>query len=212
MPENPNPITIDNSALILIDQQAWVAFSVQSIDRALLVNNVGALARAASDLGVPTVLTTIAASGGPLTDPMFGQISEVFPDETPIDRVSTNAWADIKPAVEATGRRVLVIAGIWTEVCLTQTALSAIEDGYTVYFVSDCSGGVTQEAHEDAKQRMVQAGASGINWIALVAEWTPDYTSTERNAVIPGLVARAGGVGLSLQYLISNLPVPAGSA
>ena len=68
---------------------------------------------------------------GPLSDPLFGQISE-FPDQVPIDRVSTNAWADIKPAVEATGRKVLVMAGIWTEVCLAQTALSAIKDGYTV--------------------------------------------------------------------------------
>ena len=212
MPENPNPLTIDNSALILIDQQPWVAFSVQSIDRSLLVNNVTGLATAARDLGVPTILTTVGGSGGPLNDPMFAQIGDVFPDEVPIDRVSTNAWADIKPAVESIGRKVLVMAGIWTEVCLAQTALSAIKDGYTVHFVSDCSGGVTTEAHEDAKQRMVQAGASGINWIGLVAEWTPDYTSPERNAVVPGLVARGGGVGLSLEYLLANLPVPVGSA
>jgi len=212
MSENPNALTIDNSTLILIDHQPWVAFSVQSIDRSLLVNNLTALATAARDLGVPTVLTTVGASGGPLDNPIISGISDVFPDQVPIDRVSTNAWADIKPAVEAAGRRVLVMAGIWTEVCLAQTALSAIKDGYTVYFVSDCSGGVTQEAHEDAKQRMVQAGATGINWIGLVAEWTPDFTSPERNAVIPGLVVRGGGVGLSLEYLIANLPVPAGSA
>ena len=212
MPENPNPITIDNSVLILIDQQPWVAFSVQSIDRTLLVNNVTALARAAKAVGVPTVLTTVGASGGPLKDPMFAQITEVLPDEEPIDRVSTNAWADIKPAVEATGRRVLLIAGIWTEVCLAQTALSALKDGYTVYFVSDCSGGVSHEAHEDAKQRMVQAGANGINWVAAVTEWTPDYTSAERQAVNPGLVARGGGVALSIEYLLANMPVPAGSA
>jgi len=209
MPENPNPITIDNSALILIDHQPWVAFSVQSIDRAVLVNNVTALATAARDLGVPTVLTTVGARGGPLNDPLIRQITEVLPDQEPIDRVSTNAWADIKPAVEATGRRVLLMAGIWTEVCLAQTALSAIKDGYTVYFVSDCSGGVTQEAHEDAKQRMVQAGASGVNWIGLVAEWTPDYTAPERQAVNPGLLVRGGGVGLSVEYLIANLRVPA---
>src|SRR3954468_7511933 len=101
MPDNPNPITIDNSVLILIDHQPWVAFSIQSIDRTLLVNNVAGLAKAAKDLGVPTVLTTVGASGGPLSDPLFGQISDVFPDEVPIDRISTNAWADIKPAVEA---------------------------------------------------------------------------------------------------------------
>jgi hypothetical protein len=78
--------------------------------------------------------------------------------------------------------------------------------------VSDCSGGVTQEAHDDAKQRMVQAGATGINWISVVAEWTPDYTSAERQAVNPGLVARGGGVALSIEYVLVNMAVPAGSA
>ncbi len=104
------------------------------------------------------------------------------------------------------------MAGIWTEVCLAHTALSALQDGYAVYFVSDCSGGVTQEAHDDAKQRMVQAGASGINWISVVAEWTPDYTSAERQAVNPGLVARGGDVALSISYVLANLPVSAGNA
>jgi nicotinamidase-related amidase len=209
---NPNPITIDNSVVVLIDHQPWVAFSVQSIDHALLVNNVTGLARAARDLGVPTVLTTVGASGGPLRDPIFQQISEVFPDQEPIDRVSTNAWEDIKPAVEATGRRVLVMAGLWTEVCVAQTALSALKDGYSVYFVSDCSGGLSQEAHDDAKQRMVQAGASGINWVALATEWTPDYTTAEREAVTPGLAVRGGGVGLSLEYLLANIPTLASTS
>ncbi|HEX4863522.1 MAG TPA: isochorismatase family protein [Acidimicrobiales bacterium] len=210
MSENPNLITIDNSVLILIDHQPWVAFSVQSIDRSLLVNNVTGLAVAAKALRVPTVLTTVGAHGGPLSDPIFAQISEVFPDQTPIDRISTNAWSDIKPAVEDTGRQVLIMAGIWTEVCVAQTTLSALRGGYTVYFVSDCSGGVTQEAHEDGKQRMVQAGANGINWIGLVAEWTPDHTTPERAAVNPGLVERGSGVGLSLEYLRANRSVPAG--
>jgi len=210
MSENPNPITIDNSVLILIDHQPWVAFPVQSIDRSLLVNNVTALASAAKDLGVPTILTTVGASGGPLDDPIFHQISELFPDQVPIDRVSTNAWADIKAAVEATGRRVLLIAGLWTEACLAQTTLSALKDGYAVYFVSDCSGGLTQEAHDDAKQRMVQSGATGINWLGLVTEWTPDYRSDERRAVNAGIVARGGGVGLALEYLRANISVPAG--
>lgn len=212
MAENPNPITIENSVVILIDHQPWVTFSVQSIDPTLLVNNVGSLATAAKALGVPTILTTVGAKGGPLEDPIISAISEVFPDEEPIDRVSTNAWADIKPAVEATGRRVLVIAGIWTEVCLAQTALSAIEDGYTVYFVSDCSGGVSTEAHEDGKRRMVEVGANGINWIALATEWAPDFTTPERQAIIPGILARGGAVGLSMEYLLANARVPAESA
>ena len=212
MPENPNPITIDNSVVILIDHQPWVTFSVQSIDPTLLVNNVTALATAANAVGVPTVLTTVGAKGGPLEDPILSGISEVFPDQEPIDRVSTNAWADIKPAVEATGRRVLVVAGIWTEVCLAQTVLSAIQDGYTVYFVSDCSGGVSQEAHEDGKRRMVEAGANGINWVALATEWAPDYTTPEREAIIPGILTRGGAVGLSMEYLLANIPVPEPSA
>ena len=120
----------------------------------------------------------------------------------------THAWADIKPVVEATGRRVLVIAGIWTEVCLAQTVLAAIADGYTVFFVSDCSGGVSLEAHEDGKRRMVQAGASGINWVAVCTEWAPDFTTPERDAVIPAIAGRGGAVGLSIQYLVANIPVP----
>jgi nicotinamidase-related amidase len=212
MPENPNPITIDNSVVILIDHQPWVTFSVQSIDPTLLVNNVAALATAAKAVGVPTILTTVGAKGGLLEDPILSAISDVFPDQEPIDRVSTNAWADIEPAVEATGRRVLVVAGIWTEVCLAQTVLSAIKDGYTVYFVSDCSGGVSQEAHEDGKRRMVEAGANGINWVALATEWTPDHTTPEREALIPGILTRGGAVALSLEYLLANAPAPEPSA
>jgi nicotinamidase-related amidase len=211
MSENPNPITIENSVLILIDHQPWVAWSVQSIDTTLLVNNVTGLATVARDLGVPTVLTTVGAFGGPLNDPQFAQLRAVFPDQEPIDRVSTNAWEGIKPAVEATGRKVLLMAGIWTEVCLAQTALSAIKDGYTVYFISDCAGGVTLEAHEDAKQRMVQAGANGINWIALVTEWTPDFTTAERDAVYPGILAHDGAVALAVEYIQANVQVSASS-
>ena len=206
MPEKPNLITAENSVLILIDHQPWVAFSVESIDRSLLVNNVTGLATAAKALEVPTILTTVGGNRDVVKDPMFHHIREVFPDQTPIDRLSTNAWADIKSAVQATGRRVLLMAGIWTEVCLAQTALTALAEDYTVFFVSDCSGGVSKEAHEDAKQRMVQAGASGINWIGVVAEWTPDYSSDQRHAVNPGLIERGSGVGLSVEYIRANLP------
>jgi nicotinamidase-related amidase len=212
MAENPNEITIENSVVILIDHQPWVAFSVQSIDPALLVNNVTSLAMAAKAVGVPTILTTVGAKGGLLDDPLIGTISEVFPGQETIDRVSTNAWADIEPAVEATGRRVLVMAGLWTEVCLAQTALSAIKDGYSVYFVSDCSGGVSPEAHEDGKRRMVQAGAKGLNWIAICCEWAPDYTTPERQSLIPGMLTRGGAVGLSMEYLLANRRVPTASA
>jgi isochorismatase family protein len=134
MSENPNPITIDNSVLILIDHQPWVAFSVKSIDAGLLVNNLQGLAASAKALDVPTILTTVGAEGGILKDPLIKGLADAVPDVTPIDRVSTNAWEDIRGAVEATGRRTLLIAGLWTEVCLAQTAVSAIADGYRVFF------------------------------------------------------------------------------
>jgi nicotinamidase-related amidase len=204
---NPNELTIENSAVVLIDHQPWVAFAVESIDRTVLINNVTGLALAAKTLGVPTVLTTVGAKGSILADPLFTQISDVFPDVTPVDRTSTNAWSDpnLRAAVEATGRKKLIMAGLWTEVCLAQTALSALKDGFEVYFVSDASGGVSKEAHEDAKARMIEAGAKPMNWVSVVAEWTPDYTSQERNAVTGALVRHGGGVSLAIQYLVAQI-------
>jgi nicotinamidase-related amidase len=204
MADNPNEITIDNSVLVLIDHQPWVAFSVKSIDAGLLVNNLAGLASSAKALDVPVILTTVGAQGGVLKDPPIRGLADVIPDATPIDRVSTNAWEDIREAVEATGRRTLLIAGLWTEVCLAQTAVSAMADGYRVFFVSDCSGGMSVEAHEDAKRRLVQAGATPINWIAIICEWTPDFTSEERNRVNPPAMKHGAMAGLAVEYLVAQ--------
>jgi nicotinamidase-related amidase len=185
MTDNPNELTIENSTLVLIDHQPAIALAVHSIDHGLLINNVAILARAAKDLGVPTVLTTIGAQGSVLVDPIFKEISDVFPDVTPIDRPSTNAWSHpgVRAAVDATGRKKLIMAGLTTEVCLAQTSLGALKDGFDVYFVSDCSGGVTREAHEDAKVRMTMAGAKPMDWSAVAAEWVPYWASPEQAAV-----------------------------
>jgi nicotinamidase-related amidase len=204
MADNPNEITIDNSVLVLIDHQPWVAFAVNSIDAGLLVNNLAGLASSAKALDVPIILTTVGADGGPLKDPVIKGLTDVIPDVTPIDRVSTNAWQDIRQTVEATGRRTLLIAGLWTEVCLAQTAVSAMAEGYRVFFVSDCSGGMSLEAHEDAKSRLVQAGATPINWIAIICEWTPDFTSQERYQVYPPVMKDGSMAGLAVEYLIAQ--------
>jgi nicotinamidase-related amidase len=204
MSDNPNEITIDNSVVVLIDTQPWVAFSVKSIDASLLVNNLAGIAASAKALDVPTILTTVGADGSVLRDPLISGIADVVPDVTPIDRVSTNAWEDICGAVEATGRRTLLMAGLWTEVCLAQTAVSAIAEGYRVFFISDCSGGMSAEAHEDAKTRLVQAGATPINWMAIICEWTPDFTTEERNRVVPSVVKYGSMAGLSLEYLVAQ--------
>ena len=185
MTNNPNELTIENSALVLIDHQPGVALSVHSIDHSLLLNNVAGLAQAAKDLGVPTVLTTVGAQGSVLVDPIFKEISDVFPEITPIDRPSSHAWShpDVRAAVDAIGRRKLIMAGLVTEVCLAQSVLAARRDGFDVYFVSDCSGGVTKEAHDDGKVRMTMAGAKPINWMALGGEWAPYWASPERAAI-----------------------------
>ena len=210
MSNSPNELTIENSAVILIDHQPWVAYGVRSIDHALLLTNVACLSRGARDLGVPTVLTTVGAQGGVLVDPIFTEISDVFPDVTPIDRTSTHAWShpDVRAAVDATGRKKLIMAGIVTEVCLAQSVLGALKDGFDVYFVSDCSGGLTTESHEDAKARMIQAGAKPISWAAVIAEWVPDYMSPEGPARAK-VYEQAGGI-LKLQSDYPMAQVQAG--
>jgi nicotinamidase-related amidase len=207
MNSNPNELTIENSALVLIDHQPGVALAVQSIDHSLLMNNVAGLAQVAKDLGVPTVLTTVGAQGSVLVDPIFKEISNVFPDITPIDRPSSHAWShpDVRAAVDATGRRKLVMAGLVTEVCLVQSVLAARKDGFEVFFVSDCSGGVTKEAHEDAKVRMTMAGAKPINWMALTGEWAPYWASPERAALTNVTSQRGGSAGLVVDYLMAQV-------
>ena len=191
---NPNELTIENSAVVLIDHQPAVALCAPSLRTDVLVNNVAGLAMSAKRLGVPTVLTTVGARGSLLVDPIFKEIGEVFPDIEPIDRTSTHAWSHpkVRAAIESTGRKKLVMAGILTEVCLAQSVLAAVKEGFEVFFVSDCSAGASVEAHEDAKSRMIMAGARPINWIAVTAEWAPDYLAPER-AVIAEVWSQRGG-------------------
>jgi nicotinamidase-related amidase len=205
--KNPNELTIENSVLVLIDHQPWVAFAVTSIDRGLMVNNTAALAQAARDLDVPVVLTTVGANGSILVDPIFKEISDLFPDITPIDRTSTHAWShpEVRAAIDATGRKKLIMAGLVTEVCLAQSVLAALKDGFDVFFVSDCSGGITTEAHDDAKVRMVQAGASPVSWLAVISEWAPDYTSPERAALADVTRQRGGTAALLYDYVIAQV-------
>jgi nicotinamidase-related amidase len=203
-----NRLRADNCAIAFIDHQPFVAFPVTSIAPSELVNNVGGLAKVALALQLPTVLTTIMATGGPLKDPLFTQLSAVFPDLTPIDRTNTNAWSDpaFVSAVQATGRKKLIMCGLWTEVCLAQTVVSAIEAGHEVYFVADCSGGVSAEAHEEGKRRMIQAGAVPMTWMAVMAELCPDNQSAEYQALYPVVLEHGAGVGVAVQYVMAQLP------
>jgi nicotinamidase-related amidase len=203
-----NDLRIDNCVMVFIDHQPFVAFPVRSITAEELTNNVTGLAKVARALGVPVILTTINAKGGPLADPLFTSLQAVFPDVVPIDRHNTNAFSDpaFVAAVEASGRRKLILCGLWTEVCLAQTALSALTAGYEVYFVSDASGGVSQEAHHDAKVRMQQAGAIPMTWQAVMAELAPDNTAPEYARLYQPVVEHGAGVSYAVQYVLAQLP------
>jgi len=154
-------LTPENCAVLLIDHQPSQLANVNSHEPTMVINNVTGLAKTARAFGVPTILTTIAANGGEI----FTQIQAVFPDQKPIDRTFINSWEDrhVVEAVKSTGRKKLVIAALWSEMCLAQPAIHAMGEGYDVYAVTDASGGVSPEAHDMAIRRVVAAGAQPIN-------------------------------------------------
>lgn len=163
-------LTPDNCALLLIDHQAGLFLGVQSMDQQILKSNVLALAKAAQVLGIPTVLTTSSAHGP--NGPTLPELRTLFPDTPPVDRSPINLWNDdaSRAAVEATGRKKLIMAAITTDVCLLFPALSAIKAGYDVYAVIDASGTWSPAAEFATFLRLTQAGVIPTNWISVVAE------------------------------------------
>lgn len=194
-------LTPRNSMLLLIDHQPQMAFASHSIDVQLLINNVTGLAKSARIFNVPVVLTTVAAKS--FSGPIFPGVQEVYPKLEPIDRTTMNSWEDPKvvQAVRSTDRKKLVMAALWTEVCLATAALSALDDGFEVYIVTDASAGVTVEAHQMAIQRMIQAGAVPATWLQVLLEWQRDWARQETyNAVMAVAKEHAGGYGLGINY------------
>ncbi len=199
-------VTAQNSALILIDHQPQMSFGVQSIDRQMLINNVTGLAKAAKVFDVPTVLTTVAAKS--FSGEIFPEIQAVFPDIEPIDRTSMNSWddANFRAAVEKTGRKKVVIAALWTEVCLVMPTIEMIEEGYEVYIVTDASGGTSVEAHERSVQRLIQAGAVPMTWLQVLLEWQRDWARQETyDATLAVAKEHAGAYGIGVRYAKSIL-------
>lgn len=198
---SPKLLTPTNHSVILIDHQPQMAFATRSIDVAEMRNNVTGLAKAAKAFKVPTILTTVAATS--FSGPLFPELQAVFPGQKAIDRTTMNTWEDqrVVDEVKKIGRKKLVIASLWTEVCLLEPALSAISEGYEVYIVTDASGGVTKEAHDMAVQRMVQAGAHPITWLQYMLELQRDWARGETyNAVMDIAQEHAGGYGLGVFY------------
>lgn len=176
---NDHLLTPHNCALLIIDYQPIQVGSVASRDRRALVANIVAVARTAKLFGLPVITSTVNVKTG-INQPMIRQLSEILPSE-PIDRTTVNAWEDddFRTAVEATGRRKLVMAALWTEVCLSFPVLDALHDAYDVYPVIDAVGGTSAEAHALAVQRMTQAGARPISWVQFICELQRDWQRKE---------------------------------
>jgi nicotinamidase-related amidase len=194
-------LTPQNSTLLLVDHQPQMAFGVQSHDRGLILNNTVGLAKAAKVFKVPTILTTVAAET--FSGPLFPEIQAVFPEQKPIDRTTMNAWEDerVRNAVRQAGRPKLIIAGLWTEVCVVLPMIDAKEAGYEVYVVADASGGTSQEAHELAIARMIQAGAIPVTWQQVMLEWQRDWARQETYAAVNDIVRQhSGAYGMGVNY------------
>ena len=194
-------LTPQNSVLLMIDHQPQMAFGVQSHDRGIMLNNVVALAKAAKTFNVPTVLTTVASQT--FSGPIWPELQAVFPDQKPLDRTSMNAWDDqrVRDAIKQPGRPKLVIAGLWTEVCLNMAALDALKAGYEVYAVSDASGGTSKEAHDMAMQRMVQAGVVPVTWQQVMLEWQRDWGRQATYQAVNDVVRQhSGAYGMGVTY------------
>lgn len=190
-----------NCAFALIDHQPQMFFGVESANRETIINNVVGLAKAAKIFNVPTILTTVAAKT--FSGPLISQLQAVFPDQKPIDRTTMNSWEDknFVNAVEKTKRKKLVIAALWTEVCLAFPAIAAIKDGYDVYAVVDASGATTLEAHNTAIQRMVHVGVIPVTWVQVLCELQRDWARQETYAAVMKLAKEhAGAYGAGIFY------------
>lgn len=183
-PVTDHLLTPQNAALLIIDFQPVQVASIQSRPKRELVANITALARIGKLYELPVVLSTVNVNTG-RNQPTIHQISDVLAGIDPIDRTSINAWEDedFVRAVKATGRRKLIMAALWTEVCLVHPALDAIHDGFEVYPVIDCVGGTSPEAHALGVQRLVQAGGKPVSWVQLICELQRDWN---RGKTTPG--------------------------
>jgi len=197
-------LTPENCVLLLIDHQPSQLANVNSHDPTMVINGATGLAKTARAFDVPTVLTTINAKRG---GEIFRQIQTVFPEQTPIDRTFINAWEDrrVVEAVKKTGRNKLVIAALWSEMCLAQPAIHAMGEGYDVYVVTDASGGVSPEAHDMAIRRVVAAGAQPITWLGMAGELQRDWARTQRLGIVAQILFdHAGASGAVLAWELAN--------
>ncbi|HMA49940.1 MAG TPA: hydrolase [Magnetospirillaceae bacterium] len=194
-------ISPKDHTLILIDFQSQMSFATKSIDAVNLRTNAALVSQAAAGFGVSTILTTVAEKS--FSGPMFSEITEAFPGQKLFDRTSMNTWEDAAVIAEVNriGKKRLVFAGLWTGVCIVGPTLSAIDQGFEVYFIADACGDVSAEAHERAVQRMIQAGASPMTSLQYLLELQRDWARGETYDMTTGIAKKFGGAyGLGIIY------------
>ncbi len=194
-------LTPDNCVVALIDHQPQMLFGTSNFDRQSIMNCTVALGKAARVFDVPVVLTTVETKS--FSGNLWPQIRSVFPGQQPIERSSMNSWDDknFVAAIEKTGRKKIVLAGLWTETCVALPTVQAIHDGYEVYVVEDCCGDVSQLAHDNAMRRVVQAGAKPVTALSVTLEWQRDWANRDTyDAVMDLARTHYGAYGIGVEY------------
>lgn len=200
----------EDSIVVLIDHQPFQFANLHSHEPTMVINAVTGLSKAAKVFNVPTILTTVVEERGGF---IIKQIQDVFPEQKPINRTFINTWQDpaVTGPVAKTGRKQLIIAGLWTEVCVAMPAIQAAGEGYDVFVVTDACGSVSAEGHDMAVRRMVAAGVTPINWVAVMSEWQRDWARIETANKLAGImIEHTGGTGVAFaweQQLLAT-PVP----
>ena len=198
---SPSLLSPADHTLILIDFQSQMAFATKSIDPVALRNNAALVSQAASGFGVSTILTTVAEKS--FSGPMFDEIAAAFPGQAMLDRTSMNTWEDaaVIAKVNAIGKGRIVLAGLWTSVCIVGPALSALDQGFEVYVIADACGDVSDEAHQRAMERMIQAGARPMTALQYLLELQRDWARAETYDLTTGIAKKVGGAyGLGIIY------------
>lgn len=203
-------LTPDNCVVAMIDLQPQMLFGVSNFDRQSIINNNLVLAKAAKVFDVPVVLSTVETKS--FSGNMWPQILAVFPKQEPIERSSMNSWDDPKfvAAIEKTGRKKIVLSGLWTETCVALPTIQAIHDKYEVYVAEDCCGDVSQLAHENAMKRIIQAGGKPVTALTVMLEWQRDWALRDTyDAVMDIVKTHCGAYGVGVEYaytMVHGLP------
>jgi nicotinamidase-related amidase len=193
--------TPEDSAVVFIDHQPQMTFGVANIDRATLINNVTLLAKVAKEFNIPAVLTAVETES--FSGYIWPQLLDVFPGQAVIERTSMNSWDDegFRNAVKATGRKNIIMTGLWTEVCVTWPTIEMLGEGYNIYVVEDCCGATSVAAHEASLSRMVQAGAVRVTTIPALLEWQRDWAKKDHYNNLMGIIKGQGGAyGVGVEY------------